>query len=132
MLPHLVTQPPRVVSVRSTPQRGRGVFAEAPIEEGAIIESCPILRISAEEMPALMGTVLGNYLFQWGGTRDEGAVALGYGSLYNHSADPNALYVRKVETLDFVALRNIAPGEEITVSYHGGFGDKSPVWFEVK
>ncbi len=32
----------------------------------------------------------------------------------------------------FTALRDIAPGEEITVNYNGSPEDQSAVWFEVK
>jgi len=45
------------------------------------------------------------------------ALALGYRSLYNHSFRPNARYddVGPL-TKDFTALRDIQPGEEITVN----------------
>lgn len=120
--------------VRETQGRGRGVFAKVAFAEGDVIESCPVIPIPEEEVDPVGRTVLGNYFFKWGGTGDEGAVALGFGSLYNHTNDPNAMYVRKYErlTIDFVALRAIAPGEEITVSYHGGFGQKTKTWFELR
>jgi len=120
--------------VRASPERGRGVFAKVSFEEGEVIESCPVIPIPEDEVDAVGRTVLGNYFFKWGGTHDEGAVALGFGSLYNHTDAPNAMYVRKHElgVIDFVALRPIAAGEEITVSYHGGFGQRTKVWFEVK
>lgn len=122
------------LEVRDTPDRGRGVFARVAIDEGELIESCPVIPIPEEEVDPVGRTVLGNYFFKWGGTGDEGAVALGFGSLYNHTNDPNAMYVRKYEqrTIDFVALKKIAAGDEITVSYHGGFGQKTKTWFEVK
>lgn len=122
------------LEVRDSNERGRGVFARVPIDEGEIIEECPVIVIPPEQLDALGGTILHEYFFQWGGTRDAGAIALGYGSLYNHAHDPNAMYVRRLEArlLVFHALRAIAPGDEITVSYHGGFGDRSPVWFDVR
>ena len=60
------------------------------------------------------------------------AVALGYGSLYNHSYQPNARYddVGRL-TKVFSALRDIEPGEEITVNYNGKPGDRGPVGFDV-
>ena len=122
------------LTVRHTEERGRGVFADAPIAEGTVIEECPLIVLPAEEVEPTMRTNLGNYAFQWGGTRDQSAIALGYGSLYNHSDDPNALYVRRLEdqVIAFLSIRAIAAGEEITVSYNGGFGDRSPVWFSVR
>jgi SET domain-containing protein len=60
------------------------------------------------------------------------AVALGYGSLYNHSYQPNARYDDESgKTKVFSALRDIAPGEEIVVNYNGVPEDKTPVWFKV-
>lgn len=122
------------LEVRLTPGRGRGVFARVPIEDGEVIEDCPVIVVPEEQVEAMGGTILHEYFFRWGGTHDAGAIALGFGSLYNHSDDPNAMYVRKYELsiLTFVALRAIAVGEEITVSYHGGFGERGPLWFEQK
>ncbi len=122
------------LEVRETADRGRGVFARVAFEAGEVVESCPVIELPEEQLVQVGNTILHSYFFQWGGTRDDGAIALGFGSLYNHTNDPNAMYVRKLEqkTIDFVALRPIAPGEEITVSYHGGFGDRSPVWFEIR
>jgi hypothetical protein len=45
-------------------------------------------------------------------------LVLGYGMLYNHSADPN-LFHRSAgrQLIEFVALRDIAAGEELTHDY---------------
>ena len=122
------------LTVRMTEARGRGVFAAARIAEGTLIERCAVIVVPPEEVEILNRTRLGNYHFQWGGTRDASAIALGFGSLYNHAHDPNAIYVRRFEdeVIEFVSLRAIAEGEEITVSYNGAIGDDRPVWFEVK
>jgi len=122
------------VEVRDAGPRGRGVFATRAFEEGETVEDCPVIEVPEAELPALASTILASYFFQWGGTGDEGAVALGYGSLYNHTNTPNAMYVRKRELrlISFVAVRPIAAGEEITVSYHGGFGQRTKVWFEIE
>ena len=62
------------------------------------------------------GTSLANSCFAWGrGTR---ALALGSGSLSNHSFRPNARYDEVgPQTREFTAVRDIAPCEEITVNY---------------
>jgi hypothetical protein len=121
------------LEIRDVPGKGRGVFALEPIPEGTVIEDCPVIVIAEDELQLLGATILSNYFFRWGPCEDEAAVALGWGSLYNHAHEPNAVYVRKYEArlLSFVSLRDIAAGEEITVNYHGGFGDRSPPWFEV-
>ena len=52
--------------------------------------------------------------------------------MYNHSYDPNARYDDHGRlTKAFTAIRDIAPGEEITVNYNGEPGDGSDVGFPV-
>jgi SET domain-containing protein len=59
-------------------------------------------------------------------------VALGYGSLYNHSYSPNARYLDVGRmTKAFISLRDIAPGEEITINYNADPHDMADVGFEV-
>ena len=60
------------------------------------------------------------------------ALALGYGSLYNHSYNPNARYDdvgRQIK--EYSALRDIQRGEEITINYNGAEDILDPVEFPV-
>ena len=121
------------VEVRDTATRGRGVFALAPIPAGTLIETAAVIPVSRDEVGALQDCVLAEYYFRWGKDGREGAIALGYGSLYNHSFKPNARYVKHYErlTIDFVAIRDIAVGEEIRTNYNGEPADQSKLWFDV-
>jgi SET domain-containing protein len=60
---------------------------------------------------------------------------LGFGSLYNHSYDPNAAY-RKSQadsTISIIAVKPIAPDDEILIKYnYGKAEDGGPLWFEVR
>jgi hypothetical protein len=106
---------------------GRGVCATRPFEAGTIIEVCPVIVVPPAQRPALESTIVVEYYYEWG---DAGGIALGFGSLYNHSYEPNAIY-RKHMDRDLVivsALRSIAPGEEITINYNGDPGDRNPIW----
>jgi SET domain-containing protein len=120
-----------VIAVKRIKGKGRGVFARRLIRRGELIERVPMLVLPAEEFHDGPGkTGLANYCFDW----REGtvALALGYGSLYNHSYRPNARYEDVwPQTKEFTALRDIAPGEEITVNYNGKPRGRSAVWFEV-
>jgi uncharacterized protein len=119
------------IEVKRVKGKGRGVFARRTIRQGEVIERVPVLVLPAEEVrnPSAW-TGLGAYCFEWG--RGRLALALGYGSLYNHSYHPNACYDDAGgPTKVFTALRDIEPGEEITVNYNGEPEDKSPVGFEV-
>lgn len=116
-----------LVEVKRVRGKGRGVFAKSFISEGTVIERVPVLVLPTEDVET---TPLADYVFEWG--RDTVALALGYGSLYNHSYEPNARYDDVGQrTKEFSALRDIYPGEEITVNYNGEPEDVSPVDFEV-
>lgn len=113
---------------------GRGVFAGEPLEVGSLIEICPAIVLPAEELPIIHGTKLHDYYFLWGDDQKQCAIALGYGSLYNHAYDPNAHYLvdYEHETIDFYCIKNISAGEEITVNYNGEPDILTPVWFDEK
>ena len=121
------------LEVRTSGSRGRGVFALTAIPAGSLIESVDVIPIPREEMDSIEACILADYYFRWGDDGREGAIALGYGSLYNHSYTPNARYVKHFEhgTIDFIALRDIAAGEEIRTNYNGVPDDRKKVWFEV-
>ncbi len=119
------------IEVKRIKGKGRGVFARRLIRKGEVIEVVPMLVLTAEEFEGgVSATTLSNYFFAWG--KNSVALALGYGSLYNHSYRPNARYDDVgPQTKDFTALRDIEPGEEITVNYNGKPKSRAAVWFEV-
>ena len=116
--------------VDRTQDKGRGVFTDAPIARGTVIESCPVLVLPAPDRQALRETALYDYYFDWGEDGRDLAVALGLGSLYNHSFSPNATYMKRLRLglIEFVALRAIAADEEILINYNGDPEDRSPLW----
>lgn len=121
------------ISLRGSKGRGRGVFSEKHFSRGEIIEKCPVLMIPRSQLDHIYETVLGDYVYPWG-ENDEGAILpQGLGLFYNHSYAPNADWVQDMNELTqcFVALRDIDPGEEITVNYNGPPDDPSPMWFQM-
>ena len=119
------------IEVKRVKGKGRGVFARRLIRKGEVFETVPVIVLPEEESgDDSAGAVLRSYCFQWG--RGKMALALGYGSLYNHSYRPNARYDDVgPQTKEFSALRDIPPGEEITVNYNGKPRGREAVWFEV-
>jgi len=115
-----------------SPGKGRGVFAAVPIKAGTVFERCPIIRIPKEEIMHIRRTVLADYFFTWDREKQDAAIALGFGSLYNHSYRPNAKFDMALEDREvvFTALRDIEAGEEITVNYNGKPDDMRRLWFE--
>jgi SET domain-containing protein len=118
-----------LIMVKRAPKKGRGVFARKPIAKGTVIERVPVILVPVQEIfNPDRPSVLADYVFAWG--RGKVAVALGYGSLYNHSYRPNARFLHGAgPTKVFKALRDIERGEEITVNYNGPPGNGAPVGF---
>ncbi|MBC8172397.1 MAG: SET domain-containing protein-lysine N-methyltransferase [Chitinophagales bacterium] len=118
--------------VARTQHKGRGVFTTKKIKKGQIIEICPMIVFGAKDRKIINDTFLYEYYFEWGESTRKGGLALGFGSIYNHSYHPNAIYDPNFDLniLTFKSLRDIEAGEEITVSYNLDPDDKSPVWWE--
>ncbi|MCX7420360.1 MAG: SET domain-containing protein [Planctomycetia bacterium] len=123
--------PSDMIEVRRSPGRGRGVFARKFIPKGTIIERVPMIVFPEKELESDDGfSTLYHYCFEWG--KGTVALAMGYGSIYNHSYSPNARYDDLPQrTKEFTALKDIQAGEEITISYNGEPDDLTPMEFEV-
>lgn len=113
---------------------GRGVFASKNIKKGEIIEICPVILIPKNDLSILNGSLLMEYFFYLGKAKDQIAVVLGFGSIYNHSYTPNAKYKinLKSKSVTFSAIENIKKNNEITFNYKGEKSkNNNPLWFEV-
>ncbi len=120
-----------LICVKKVKGKGRGVFATKPISKGTIIEAVPVLLIPIKQLVGgTKNQFLNTYLYVW--DDDHFAVSLGYGSLYNHSFQPNAKYRFGPMRLTYRAARDIDTGEEITINYNYYPGNRSPMGFDVK
>jgi len=128
-----VAPSPFPIAVVPVPGRGRGVVATRRIAKGERIERAPVIPLEPAELEAVRATRLARYYFEWGENEDMGAIVLGYGSLYNHSYEPCAEFeFRESElAIDYVALRDIRAGEEITINYNNtGENAQRPIRFD--
>jgi hypothetical protein len=108
--------------------KGRGVVTTVAIAAGETVERSPVLPLSLRdsECPGL-----NDYGMAWTENFDEPqpgkecCVGLGYLSIYNHSATPNARLEHHYDTeeISIIAIRDIAAGEEVTYDY------VVPLWF---
>ena len=121
--------PPTGLAVCAVPGRGRGVVALRTFRAGSVLERAPVLVVPRAQLAPLRGTKLDDYWFWWDETHN--ACALGWASLYNHACPANATFQldRAGEVLVITAVRDIAPGTEVTINYHGRPDDPAPVWF---
>lgn len=119
------------VSQSSMPDAGRGVFARFAIKKGELIEKCPVIEIPEHDVAALSHSILLTYFYFFGKNKERIVVALGFGSIYNHTYSPNASYIarEKEQVIEFIAIKDIKKDEEITVNYVQENKEKHPLWF---
>lgn len=133
MIQKIVVKSTKTRGVGSSSENGRGVYALVDFKKGEIIERAPVINLTTKERKHMEKTIFTYYMYPWRSTRT-GCVALGCGSIYNHSYDPNADWKQdfKKNEMVYTALRSIKKGEEITVNYNGEPDDQTPIdWFEV-
>jgi uncharacterized protein len=122
--------PLRIVRV---PGKGRGVRAGRTFAEGEVVDTAPVVVVPAQEWELVEQTDLGRFCFVWEDDRGSVAVALGRGSLFNHSYTPNVRAEKdfRSKLMRFYARRDIEPGEELTINYNGDVDSRDPVGFDV-
>lgn len=103
------------IVVKKSSMHGYGVFATKMIKKGTVIEECYMIVSRGGDKK------LEDFYFDADGRY---GLLTGFGSIYNHSDDPNADYTIKVKKrlATIKANQTIRKGEEIFVSY----GDE---WF---
>lgn len=116
-------------STLSDGEFNRGVFATRDIGKGELIHEAPVISYPNEEHVHIEKTLLADYAFEYG--INHTAILLGYGMLFNHSYQPNAIYEINFNnhTFDFFAYTDIKAGEEILINYNGDVDDNEPLWF---
>ena len=89
------------IRVEKIKGKGPTVLATGNISKSEIIECCPVIVLSPDKKldaiwkrlhEVMLESMFSHHHFWW--TAQYGALALGYGSLYNHSSEPNADIVK--------------------------------------
>jgi uncharacterized protein len=114
-----IIKSPKKIYVNKSPIQGLGVFASEVIEEGELIEECPILTLPIQKGETSSLFIDYRFNFPSGIEWDEQVIGLGFASLYNHSDSPNAYWVSDNDkrTFKFIANKKISPDDEIFVYY---------------
>lgn len=121
---------PIFVSISKILKGIRCIRAERDIKAGELIESCPVILIPIDQLDNLDKTIITNYNYDW--DKENNALVLGYGSLYNHAFSANAHYQRNLETkmMEYIAIKDIKKNEEIFVNYNGKPDDNNPLEYD--
>lgn len=131
-------KPPSVYVKDTGTPKGRGVFAARAFTAGEVVEECPVVLF--RKPYAALHKELKTIVFHWESPETSAAtqaLALGYGSLYNHANPANMRYETDGASLvlRLVAVRDISPDEELTLNYNadgGGAVSDEDWWFEEK
>lgn len=128
----MAISPSTLIYTKRTKTRGLGVFAAKKIAKGQVVEVCPVLVLPVASLFSPSGTSpLKNYVFTW--NAKQVGLALGFGSLYNHSYAPNLRSEDSAPRIkSFIALRDIAKNEELTHNYAGTPKSRKSVGFTVE
>jgi SET domain-containing protein len=107
------------IEIKVSPGKGMGVFAVEPIKEGEVIEECHLVKLPTKKWETSSLLIDYRFCYPMGENWEEYVLALGYGSIYNHSDTNNAMWRNHptYKAFQFYALRDIEPGEEICVNY---------------
>ncbi|KAF7299058.1 Histone-lysine methyltransferase Set7 [Mycena indigotica] len=114
-----------LLRVTHSVEKGRGLVANQPIAAHTLIETSPVLLFSKDEWESHgKHTILDHYTFNW--KNGSMALALGLGSLFNHSDTPNVSYTIQPDSdmIIYTTTRAIEQDEELCI-YYG-----SKLWFQ--
>ncbi|HQV59186.1 MAG: SET domain-containing protein-lysine N-methyltransferase [Chitinophagaceae bacterium] len=120
--------------IAPTEKMGKGVFTAEDIDAGTVIEISPVIIMGLQERKLLDQTLLHDYIFEWGDTKEQCCMALGYVAVYNHSYQSNCEYEMDYmqELISIRTVRKIVAGEELFINYNGDWNDAATVWFDTK
>ncbi|KAJ3788392.1 cytidine deaminase-like protein [Lentinula aff. detonsa] len=111
--------------IRHSEDKGKGVYASQKIQRNTVIEISPVLFVGIAEYEQHGNfDALDHHTYKWKDGRM--AVALGLGSLFNHSNTPNVSYTMDPQTdsIRYETARDIYPDEELCIFYD------HKVWFD--
>jgi len=115
-----------MLEVRDTQYKGRGVFTTESISPDTIVERSPVVLLTdGTTDDDLLKVGLDHYCYDFEGRT---AFACGFGSLFNHSSDPNCDWFidQDEHRIVFSSNRSIAANEELTIDYG------VEVWFDIE
>lgn len=113
---------------------GRGVYSSEDIPANTVIEVAPVIVMEKSDREWLDKTLLHDYIFEWGVTRSQCCMALGYVPMYNHSYTSNCEYEMDFDhaLISIRTMRDIKQGEELFINYNGDWDDATKLWFDAK
>jgi SET domain-containing protein len=103
------------VGTSTIPDAGQGLFARVPLAPGAALEVIGVL-VARESVSDRCSHYTDPYKFRMNGAL---LIPVGYGAMVNHAVEANVEQLVDGGRLYLRALRSIAAGEEILLTYGG-------------
>lgn len=96
--------------------KGRGVFCHENIPSRTLIHISPVLIMKDADADLSQQTILREYTYNWGA---EHAVALGLGSMFNHSSKNNVGFIKRKEKniIEYYTLEDVKAETELCIHY---------------
>ena len=111
--------PTLALSIRSIEGKGRGVYTTQDIPSSTLIHISPVILFAVQDSDAssCYHSVLKEYTYNW--TNGCQALALGLGSMFNHSWNHNVGFVRdiKLGVLKYYTIRDVTADSELCINY---------------
>lgn len=105
------------IEIKKARGMGRGLFAADYIPADTIVEISPVIVYEQPEQDH----PIDRYIFDWDGKYFGGraALALGVGSLFNHSENPNVEWQidKKRKEIVFYTIKDVKPGRQLYIDY---------------
>lgn len=106
-----------MLEVKITKNMGRGVFATKNIKKNTVVNISETLVVKKTDIRSK--SILFDYFYEL--DDDNFLLAIGFGSLLNHSKNPNiefkTIKKNKRFLLEYRSIRNIKKGEQILFDY---------------
>lgn len=121
-----------ILFIAESAEKGRGVFTAEKIPAGTTIEISPVIVLSIKDRKSIEETLLYHYIFEWGTNEKQGALGMGYISMYNHNYHANCVYEMDYEA-NVMSIKTVKPvkaGEELYINYNALPDDETPLWFD--
>lgn len=107
------------LEVKEFTTMGRGVITTKLIKKSCLFYIADLIELSRKDSETVDKTMLKNYVYDLG--KGQSGLALGFGSLFNHSNNPNVNYFivkeNKRRVIVYQAIRNIKAGEQLFIDY---------------
>jgi len=108
-------KPPTKIEIKGSSRGGYGCFATEHINKGEVVEISKVL-------PIMKNTEFQIHAYPDTRVNRGRVLCLGYGSLYNHSDNPNLEQEEYENNLfRFIAIKDILKGEELLIKYGNAY-----------